>query len=60
MYIKIGKKLFFFEVLNFENKYGKFGVFVVFCFDKVMFVINKVGYLFFGEWESWIVKKKIF
>lgn len=49
LHIKTGKKPLSSEVLNFEKNHGKLGAFAVSCFDKVMFVTNKVGYLFFGE-----------
>lgn len=49
LHIKTGKKPLSSEVLNFENKFGKRGAVAVSCFDKVMFVTNKLGYIFFGE-----------
>lgn len=45
IYIKKGTIVKSTEVLNFINKFGYMGTFLVFLFDKIMIVTNAIGYL---------------
>lgn len=42
-YIKTGKKTTSHQVIDFINKYGKFGHVAVSTFDMVMLITNKIG-----------------
>lgn len=42
-YIRTGEKTPSVEVLNYKKKFGVKGTCVVFCFDKIMCLVNKLG-----------------
>lgn len=54
IYLKKGKLIKSTEVINFINKFGYLGTFLVFLFDKIMIVTNAIGYIqcyfFFKKW----------
>lgn len=43
-YLILGKRIQSSEIERFEKKFSKIGTFLIFCFDKLMFITN-----FFGE-----------
>lgn len=49
-YLRFGKKRFFLEVENFEERYGKRGIFVIYVIDKFLIVFN----IIFESFENYL------